>query len=286
MRFSAIILTFILLAAASALPGKLHAGEYKKAVSYSAYDQVKLEKCFSKTFFGQKIRKCFSAGTFGGGVSGKASILTFANAETGEVGAAMVVEQEFKVKLFGKTVKVGAFCTYNSAASTSYSIVLGVSLKTPPVPRVSVVGLLGAALRAGVAAKVGPAAGRKVTARMAGRSVSSGYAGAVSTRVFRQLMSASARGCNVKISDYNIFSGIDGVDLFKAGVEFKAAATNWRIDPATASASVTLRMTGAAVAKIGGQKISFKVVGKKVSWKLPSASVKKGFKLLSKKLSI
>lgn len=286
MRILAISVTIFVVGIASMLPREGFAGEYKKAVAYSAYDQVKLRKCFSKTFFGKKIKKCFSAGTFGGGVSGKASILTFTNAETGEVGAAMVVEQEFKVKLFGKTIKVGAFCTYNSAASTSYSIVLGVSLKTPPVPRVSVVGLLGKALRAGVVAKVGPAAGRKVTARMAGRSVSSGYAGAVSTRVFKQLMSASARGCNVKISEYNIFSGIDGVDLFKAGVEFKAAVTNWKINPATASASVTLRMTGAALAKIGGQKISFKVVGKKVSWKLPSARVKKGFKLLSKKLSI
>lgn len=284
-HFSLIFGFAVLLTAFTPMPGA-RAAEYKKAYAYDESSSVSLKKCFSKSFFGQKIKKCINAGKIGGGVNGSVSLVSFANEDSGEIGAALVIQQDFVVILFGKKVKVGAICGFNSARSSSYAVVLGVTLKTPDVPGFSVVDLVSRNLRSVVTAKTGPMAGVRGNVRASRGKISSGYAGAVSNANFKKLMSSAANGCTLKIPNYEIFCGIKGVNLFKAGVEFKIAAGSWKVDPTTADASVTLKTTATAVAKVGGEKISFKVLGKGVSWKLPGFAVKKHTTLLNQKLSI
>jgi hypothetical protein len=278
------IAAFILGAALVAAP--IAAGEYKAALAYDEKSSVKLRKCFSKSFFGQKVKKCIDVGSIGGGVSGSAALQTFADEESGEIGAVMEADQNFLVILFGKKIKLGVVCTFNSGASTSYGYTFGFALSIPPVPSVSVVDILNSTQRRVVVAKTGPMAGKAKNVRSIAGKLSSGYAGAVSSPNFRKLMSAGARGCALRTNDYTLFSGIDGVDLFKVGISFDVGASKWKLVPETASASVAFNVKMTAVAKVGGQKISFSVLGEKVSWKLPGFSVKKSFTLLSQTLSI
>lgn len=264
------------------VPTHLEAASSKAAVSYNKFEQVSLEKCFKKKFFTETVKKCINPGKVGGGVNGQASVLTFANDDTGEIGAVLLAEQNFVVELFGKKVTIGAVCSYNNTKSSSFGFFAGYSLSTPAIPSISVVDILSAAVSARMKAASGAMKGVSPTATRTGGKFNSGYAGAVSSSKFKSLMSAAAAGCTLKYPDYKLFSGIKSIELYKAGVEFSTAATNWKLNPANGSASVLLETKITAIAKVGGEKIKFKVLGKSVSWDLPGYSVKEGKKLTNK----
>lgn len=257
----------------------------KAAVSYNKFEQISLKKCFKKKFFSETVKKCIKPGKVGGGVNGLASVLTFANDETGEIGAVLLAEQNFIVELFGKKVTIGAVCSYNNTKSSSFSFFAGYSLSPPAIPSVSVVDILSAAVSARLKAASGAMKGVSPTATRTNGRFNSGYVGALPSSKFKSLMSAAAVGCTLKYPDYKLFSGIKSIELFKAGVEFSTAATNWKVNTDNGSAAVLLQTKITAIAKVGGKKIKFKVLGKRVSWKLPGYSVKKGKTLTNDKIS-
>jgi hypothetical protein len=254
-----------------------------QAVSYNKFSDVSLKKCWSKKFFGQKVEKCINPGSVGGGVNGTASVLTFANADTGEVGAVLVLEQNFVVKIFGQSVAIGATCTYNNSKSSSAGFFVGYSLSTPPIPSVSVVDILTAAVSARLKAVKGPMAGASTTAAKSGGRFNSGYTGAVDNSKFKSLLSNAAAGCTLRYPDAKLFSGIPSIDLYKVGINFAVGAVNWSIS-SNGGASVTLQMSMEPIAQVGGEKVSFKVLGNKVSWNLPGYAFKKQVSLMNQRV--
>ncbi|ABK45537.1 hypothetical protein Mmc1_3046 [Magnetococcus marinus MC-1] len=262
--------------------GSAKAASYQPAVSYNEYSETKLEKCYQEKFFGEKIKKCIKAGTIGGGVNGQASLLTFANEDTGEIGAVLLAEQNFVVNLFGTKIEVGAICQYNNSKKAETGVFLGYSLSTPAIPSVSIKDIVVAVITRAAAAKVGSMANKAATAKVSNGKASSGYAGAVASASFNQLMSAGVSGCTLNTPDMKLFSGIKGVDLFKAGIQFTMVADKININTSTGSASVVLTATSEAIAKVGGEKVSFSVAGQKVKWSLPGFEVKEGVTLMKK----
>jgi hypothetical protein len=245
------------------------AASSKKAVSYKEFKNVSLKKCFSKKLLGQKIEKCINPGKIGGGVNGRASVLTFANQKTGEIGAVLVAEQNFVVQMFGKKATIGAVCTYNQSRSSGFSFFAGVQLSTPKIPKIGVVDILSAAISARSKTSQGAMKDVPPSASRSGGRLSSGYAGSVSESRFKALTSAAAAGCRLRYPDYKIFAGVKSVKVFKAGIEFSTAAVGWKINTTTGSASVRLKTSMKAIAKVGGEAIKVKVAGQTVKWDLP-----------------
>lgn len=261
------------------------AASSKQAVGYKEFESVSLKKCFSKKLLGQKIEKCINPGKVGGGVNGRASVLTFANQKTGEIGAVLVAEQNFVVQMFGKKATIGAVCTYNQSRSSGFSFFAGVQLSTPKIPKVGVVDILSAAISARSKTSQGAMMDVPPSASRSGGRLSSGYAGSVSDSRFEALTSAAAAGCKLRYPDYKIFSGVKSVKVFKAGIEFSTAAVGWRLNPSTGSASVRLKTSMKAIAKVGGEAIKVKVAGQTVKWDLPGYKFSKNQTLTNKKVS-
>ena len=261
------------------------AASSKQAVDYKEFKSVSLKKCFSKKLLGQTIEKCVNPGKIGGGVNGRASVLTFANQKTGDIGAVLVAQQNFVVQMFGKKATIGAVCTYNQSRSSGFSFFAGVQLSTPKVPKIGVVDILSAAISARSKASQGAMKDVPPSASRSGGRLSSGYAGSVSDSSFKALMSAAAAGCKLRYPDYKIFSGVKSVKLFKAGIEFSTAAVGWRVNASTGSASVRLKTSMKAIAKVGGEAIKVKVAGQTVKWDLPGHKFSKSQALTNKKVS-
>jgi hypothetical protein len=263
-----------------------------KEITYNEFKNIDTKKCAGVKILGKKVEKCINPGKMGGGVNGAASVVTFANADTGEMGAVLMAEQNFVVELFGQKVTIGAVCSFSSGVKTAFEMFLGYSLSTPPIPSVNVSDILLAAAKRGMksaAKSKPPIADKPATTQANGKKVTSGHAGNVTAGEFKQLLSAAAAGCAPVFPDRKVFSGIKSVELFKAGVSFTMGATNWELNPNTGAAAVTIEAAVEPVAKIGGEnfKACVKVVKKKCETiKVPGYSIKKKITMMSKKMSI
>ena len=255
------------------------------AWGYDKSSKVSLRKCFSAKFFGQRIKKCVNPGSVGAGVKGSASIVTFTNADDGEVGAVLILQHNYHIEMFGQKATIGATCTFNSTKSSSIEFEIGHSLSTPPIPSISVLDILNAAVAAKKKAAKEVMRGVTPTAKRKGGKFSSGYAGALKNSAFRALLSEAASGCSLRYPDYKLFRGVPKVDLYKVGISFMAGAANWKFFR-DGGASTTLKMAMTPKAKLGGNKISFKVAGQRVRWKLPSHRFKKNISLVSHKITL
>ena len=289
--------TSLAIASAAALcfslAGVSDASAATKKLGYNEYKETKLESCAGVKILGKKIKECIKAGKIGGGVNGELQLVTFANAETGALGATLIAQQNFVVNLLGEKITIGAVCTFNSGARTGYDYFLGYSLSTPPIPSVSVVDILLAAITKGAkstAAKKPPVANTTPTAKANGKGVSSGFAGNVSNADFKKLMSSAAAGCAPKFPDSKVFSGIKSISLFKAGINISLSATDWKIDPNKGKVGVKFNASIKPEAKIGGDKVKacVKAAGQKkcVKLKIPGKSIKKNITIMKKKFNI
>lgn len=281
-KFSFLILLFVIFGwtdpAYSEAPAS-PAWEYNKS------SKVRLRKCFSEKFVGVRVKECINPGSVGARVKGSASIVTFANANDGEVGAVLILQHDYRLDMFGQKVTIGATCTFNSTKSSVIEFEIGHSLSTPPIPSISVVDILTAAVAAKKKAAKGIMRGANPTAKKRGGKFSSGYAGALKNSTFKALLSEAASGCSLRYPDYKLFRGVPKVDLYKVGISFMVGATNWKFFR-DGGASITLKMAMTPNAKLGGNKISFKVAGQRVRWKLPSYRFKKNISLISHELSL
>jgi len=121
----------------------------------------------------------------GGGVKGSASVVTFANANDGTVGAVLILQHNYHVEMFEQKATIGATCAFNSTKSSTIEFEIGHSLSTPPIPSISVLDILNAAVAAKKKAAKEVMRGVTPTAKRKGGKFSSGYAGVLKNSAFR-----------------------------------------------------------------------------------------------------